>query len=119
MQFHGEHRPQTQEIEELRFGKRLRNRIALQEVEAKVAQVGCAQVVFDTFRNNMEAQSMAKVTDRGDNGVICCRAHTTHDKALIDLQLIESEVWQQGEGGVAIPKSSMAMRTPRSCTGRS
>jgi hypothetical protein len=96
-----EYRPQTQELQKLRFGERPRERVALEEVESEVSQMCRAQVVFDAFCNDIEAQAMAELTHQSDNGVVRGRGHAAHHETLIDLDLIECEIWQQGEGGVA------------------
>jgi hypothetical protein len=96
-----EYCPQAQEFQKLRFGERPRERVALEEVESEVGQMCCAQIVFDTFSDYVEAQAMAELTHQSDDRVVSRRGHTAHHEALIDLELIERELWQQREGGVA------------------
>ena len=74
--------------------------VALAAVATEVGELLPSLEVLDAFGHRLQAEVVTEVDDRADDdGVVGVVVHVQHE-GLVDLELVDREVLEVGEGGV-------------------
>jgi hypothetical protein len=86
--------------------------VALHGVDAKVAEGVHLRFAFDALGDDADVELAADLDDGFDDGSAGGTLVDVLSEGTVDLEDVGLELGEEGEAGVAVPKSSMATRRP-------